>query len=80
MLNTTRASSRTPLKSFASLTLAASCLLGAPATAQDYPNKPIRYIVPNTPGVIVDIVARVMAAEMRQTLGQPADHRKGARR
>lgn len=56
-------------------TLSALCLLGAlgptTAAAQEYPNKPIRYIVPNTPGVIVDIVARVMAVEMGKTLGQP---------
>ena len=52
--------------------LAAACLFGAAVVhAQDYPTKPIRYVVPNTPGVIVDIVARVMAAEMTKTLGQP---------
>jgi tripartite-type tricarboxylate transporter receptor subunit TctC len=54
------------------LLLAAASLLGAgSAAAQEYPSRPIRYIVPNTPGVIVDIVARVMAAEMTKTLGQP---------
>ena len=40
------------------------------ALAQDYPVRPIRYIVPNTPGVIVDTVARVLAPEMSKVLGQ----------
>ena len=56
------------------LALGAATLTALPATdvaAQEYPSRPIRYIVPNTPGVIVDIVARVMAAEMSKTLGQP---------
>jgi tripartite-type tricarboxylate transporter receptor subunit TctC len=54
-------------------TLAAFVLAGAAlcAFAQDYPGRPIRYVVPNTPGVIVDLVARVMAAEMTKGLGQP---------
>ena len=48
-------------------------LVAGQVTAADtaYPSRPIRYIVPNTPGVIVDLVARVMAAEMSKTLGQP---------
>ena len=63
---------RTPRSCFARLVIGAICTLGAaPTPAQDYPSKPIRYIVPNTPGVIVDTVARVMAAEMGKNLGQP---------
>jgi len=49
----------------------AGVLATAPAVAQDYPVRPIRYIVPNTPGVIVDTVARVLAPEMSKVLGQP---------
>ncbi|MBM3345438.1 MAG: tripartite tricarboxylate transporter substrate binding protein [Betaproteobacteria bacterium] len=46
-------------------------MAGTSALAQDYPTRPIRYIVPNTPGVIVDTVARVLAPEMSKLLGQP---------
>lgn len=55
-------------------TVAVSCavLLGAPTFAQDaFPSKPIRLIVPIAAGGISDIQARVMAEEMRKTLGQP---------
>lgn len=40
------------------------------ATAQDYPTKLIKWIVPNAPGVIEDILARVIAPEMSKFLGQ----------
>ena len=40
------------------------------ALAQDFPTKPIRFIVPSTPGSSVDIVGRVMAPEMAKILGQ----------
>src|SRR5262245_4819127 len=52
------------------LTTGFACISAAQAQ-QDYPNRPVRYVVPNTPGVIVDTVARVVAAEMNKTLGQP---------
>ncbi len=40
------------------------------AAAQDYPNKPIRFIAPTSAGTTSDIVARVLAAEMGKILGQ----------
>ena len=40
------------------------------AFAQEFPAKPIRYIVPYSPGTAQDIIARVMAPEMAKTLGQ----------
>ncbi len=53
------------------LAFATSVLLGiAPALAQEFPTKPIRFIVPSTPGSSVDIVGRVMAPEMAKILGQ----------
>lgn len=63
----------------------AAALLGAlaalPAVAQDrYPSRPIRYVVPFAAGGPSDIVARIMAPHMQQTLGQPVvvDNRPGA--
>jgi tripartite-type tricarboxylate transporter receptor subunit TctC len=43
----------------------------APALAQsDYPNKPIRWIVPYPPGGSTDVVARLMGQWLSQRLGQ----------
>ena len=41
------------------------------AFAQEYPNRAIRIVVPSTPGVPQDIIARVAAPEMSKMLGQP---------
>ena len=50
------------------------------AFAQTYPTKPIRLIVPFTPGSPVDASARVIAKEMQARLGQSIvlDNRPGA--
>jgi len=46
-------------------------LAATPAAAQDYPNRPIKFIVPNTAGSTQDSVARTMGVEMSKLLGQP---------
>src|SRR5215475_5456066 len=47
-------------------------LLGTaqPGQTQDYPARPVMMIVPNAPGGGVDIIARIVAERMRETLGQ----------
>ena len=40
------------------------------ANAQDYPNKPIRMIVPLDAGSTVDVIARLIAPQISKTLGQ----------
>jgi len=52
-----------------------------PAAGQsNYPNRPVRMIVPFPPGGTTDILARVIAAQMTQSLGQQVivDNRAGA--
>lgn len=41
------------------------------AVAQDYPNKPIRWVVPYTPGGFTDNVTRMVSAKVQTILGQP---------
>ena len=50
------------------------------ASAQSYPNKPIRWIVPYTGGGITDVVTRIVTQKMSGALGQPVvvDNRPGA--
>ena len=51
-----------------------------PAAAQQYPVRPVRVVVPLTPGGGVDILARIVADHYSQVLGQRfiVDNRPGA--
>lgn len=49
-----------------------ACLLGpASSLSQDFPSKPIRLIVADSPGASWDIVARLLAPDLSRLLGQP---------
>lgn len=52
----------------------------APAAASTFPDKPIRLVVPYSPGGIADSLARRLAESMRQQLQQPVlvDNKPGA--
>src|SRR5437667_12379472 len=54
----------------------------APALSQQYPARPIRFIVPFPPGGTLDITARIMQPKLSESLGQPTgiENRGGAGR
>lgn len=58
-----------PRRIFLALGLAGP--LSAAAAAQTFPDRPVTMVVPYAPGGSADVLARVIAPEMAQTLGQP---------
>lgn len=65
---------------FISLVLSVSILAPALAGAQSYPSRPIRMVVPTSPGGVTDTAARAVAPQLAEALGQPivVDNRAGA--
>ena len=68
------------IKKVASLGLLGLSIAAASAQAQNYPTKPIRFLVGFGPGGPTDVVARVLGNAMSQLLGQPivVENRAGA--
>jgi tripartite-type tricarboxylate transporter receptor subunit TctC len=58
----------------------AACLVSAPSFADDFPNRPITWIVTGTPGSVTDIGSRVYAKVLAEKLGQSfvIDNKPGA--
>jgi tripartite-type tricarboxylate transporter receptor subunit TctC len=62
---------RLPRRKFLQLGGGAAAALSSVARAQTYPQRPITMIVPFPAGGNVDVVGRVLAERMRESLGQP---------
>ena len=60
--------------------LVAVALAALPARAQDYPTRPITIVVPTGPGGGMEMVARLLAPKLEQSLGKPLviENRPGA--
>jgi tripartite-type tricarboxylate transporter receptor subunit TctC len=65
---------------FAFLLLASNLVSTGPASAQTYPNQPIRCIIPYVAGSSPDVVARIVGPKLSERLGQALvlDNRGGA--
>lgn len=72
---------KTPLKAavIAVMAILAPCV-AQQALAQSYPNKPIRILIPFVAGGFSDVVGRIVAQKLSESMGQPvvSDNRPGA--
>ena len=76
------------MKPFVNLRVAAALIVAGrmaaasagSALAQTYPSKPVRIIIGNPPGSVVDVTIRPVAEELTRRMGQPVivENRPGA--
>jgi tripartite-type tricarboxylate transporter receptor subunit TctC len=68
------------MKRIVAIALALGALVTGPVLAEDYPTRPIRILVPYSPGGIADIAARILGAKLTEAWGQQTvvENRPGA--
>ena len=64
---------------FRTVTILVAALVATLASAQDYPNRPVRIVVPFAAGGPADVYARFIGQRLQESLGQPfiVDNRPG---
>ena len=67
-------------RTFTALTAVAACALAFAAAAQNYPSKPVKIVVGFAAGGPTDVIARIVAQDMTQSVGQSfvVENRPGA--
>ena len=68
------------MKMFAAIALACASVWPSLSSAQEYPSRPIQFIVPFTPGTTADVLARMLGTKIAQRWGVPVvvDNKAGA--
>src|SRR5262250_1866400 len=63
-----------------SLVLVGFWLCSAQTSAQDYPNRPVNFVVPFAPGGSTDVLGRLIGQKLSERLGKPfvIENRPGA--
>jgi tripartite-type tricarboxylate transporter receptor subunit TctC len=76
----TRWSTTAATHALAALAMVCASTLGAGAQAQDFPSRPVKILVPQTPGGASDALARIVAQKLAEKWGQPVvvENRAGA--